>query len=174
MSGVIKDYFVVAVYNTHHEAELAVKELHKSGFDMKNLSIIGKDNHDGENITGYYSVGEKSGYWGKMEHFWTSPLGLLAGSAVLIMPGIGLVLVGGPLVAWIISALEGAALAGGVSAVGAALDSQGIPETHVFTYEEAIKMGKFVLICHGVQVAAALAHEIINRTNPELAECHHP
>jgi hypothetical protein len=36
---------VVAIYNTHTGAERAVKELEKSGFDMKKLSLIGKDHH---------------------------------------------------------------------------------------------------------------------------------
>ena len=31
---------VVAVYNTHQEAEETIKELQKSGFDMKQLSIV--------------------------------------------------------------------------------------------------------------------------------------
>ena len=34
---------VVGVYHTHPEAEAAVKELQRSGFDMKKLSIVGKD-----------------------------------------------------------------------------------------------------------------------------------
>ncbi len=35
---------VVAIYNSHTEAE-AVKELEKSGFEMKKLSIFGNDYH---------------------------------------------------------------------------------------------------------------------------------
>ena len=34
---------VVAVFKTHTGAESAVKELQKEGFDMKKLSIVGKD-----------------------------------------------------------------------------------------------------------------------------------
>ena len=34
-----KNNAVVGVYNTHTEAETAVKELQHSGFDMKKLSI---------------------------------------------------------------------------------------------------------------------------------------
>ena len=34
---------VVAIFSSHTEAEAAVKELQKSGFDMKQLSIVGKD-----------------------------------------------------------------------------------------------------------------------------------
>jgi hypothetical protein len=40
----------VGVYNTHTEAEAAVKELQRSGFDMKKLSIVGKDYHTEEHF----------------------------------------------------------------------------------------------------------------------------
>lgn len=33
---------VVALYETHAEAETAIRELQKSGLDMQKLSIIGK------------------------------------------------------------------------------------------------------------------------------------
>jgi hypothetical protein len=36
---------VVAIYGTHTQAEEAVKELQRSGYDMKKLSIVGKDYH---------------------------------------------------------------------------------------------------------------------------------
>jgi Heat induced stress protein YflT domain len=47
---------VVGVYNAHTEAEAAVKELQRSGFDMQKLSIVGKDYQTGnrsasENLT---------------------------------------------------------------------------------------------------------------------------
>jgi hypothetical protein len=34
---------IVATYKSHTEAESAVKELQQSGFDMKKLSIVGRD-----------------------------------------------------------------------------------------------------------------------------------
>jgi Heat induced stress protein YflT domain len=40
----------VAIYDTHLEAESAIKELQKAGFDMKHLSIVGKDYHSEENV----------------------------------------------------------------------------------------------------------------------------
>lgn len=36
---------VVAIYDTHEQAEHAIKELQESGVDMKSLSIAGKDTH---------------------------------------------------------------------------------------------------------------------------------
>lgn len=38
-----KQNTTVAVYKSHQEAEAVVKELQQADFNMKNLSIIGKD-----------------------------------------------------------------------------------------------------------------------------------
>jgi hypothetical protein len=46
----------------------------------------------------------------------------------------------GPLVSWIIGALEGAAVVGGLSALGAGLYSLGIPKNSVVEYEKALKL----------------------------------
>jgi hypothetical protein len=35
----------VAIYDSHEQAEDAVGELAKSGFDMKTISIVGRDYH---------------------------------------------------------------------------------------------------------------------------------
>jgi len=45
---------VAAIFKTPIDAEFAVKELQKSGFDMKKLSIVGKDYHIQEQVIGYY------------------------------------------------------------------------------------------------------------------------
>ena len=47
---------VVAVFKLHTEAEAAINELNKSGFDMKKLSIIGRDYHTDEHVVGYYTA----------------------------------------------------------------------------------------------------------------------
>jgi hypothetical protein len=36
---------VVGIFNSHTEAEKSIKELQRAGFDMKKLSIVGKDYH---------------------------------------------------------------------------------------------------------------------------------
>ena len=61
---------VVAVYKLHTEAEAAINELNKSGFDMKKLSIIGRDYHTDEHVIGYYNTGDRMKYWGKLGAFW--------------------------------------------------------------------------------------------------------
>src|ERR1700733_3205431 len=88
---------VVAVYGTHTGAEEAVKELQRAGIDMRTLSIIGKGSHTDEHVVGYYNTGDRMKYWGKIGALWGGFWGLLFGSAFFAIPGIGPVLVAGPL-----------------------------------------------------------------------------
>jgi hypothetical protein len=103
-------------------------------------------------------------YWGKIGAFWGGFWGLLFGSAAFAIPGLGPVLVAGPLVAWIIAGLEGAAVVGGVSAVGAGLVSIGIPKDSVLKYDVALKTDKFVLVVHGSAEEVDKAKDIIAGT----------
>jgi hypothetical protein len=57
---------VVAIYDSHEQAEAAVKELQEAGVDMKSLSIAGKNTHTDEHVVGYYNAGDRMKYWGKM------------------------------------------------------------------------------------------------------------
>src|SRR6201988_1232155 len=126
---------VVAIYSTHTEADQTVRELQRGGVDMHKLSIVGKGYHTDEHAVGYYNAGDRMKYWGKLGAFWGGFWGLLFGSAFFWAPGIGAVLVGGPLVSWILSALEGAVAVGGLSAIGAGLYSIGIPKDSIVQYE---------------------------------------
>ena len=165
---------VVAIYKSHAEAEAAVKELQRSNFDMKKLSIVGRDYHTDEHVVGYYNAGDRMKYWGKQGAFWGGIWGMLFGSAFFLIPGLGPLLVAGPLVAWIVGALEGAVVVGGVSAIGAGLYSLGIPKDSILQYETALKTGKFVVIAHGMAEEATRAREIISRTSPESLQEHQP
>jgi len=109
---------VVGIYNSHTEAEASIKELQRSGFDMKKLSIVGKDYHTEEHVVGYYNVGDRMKVWGKLGAFWGGFWGLLFGSAFFFIPGIGPLIVFGPLVGWIVGALEGAVVVGVDMGVG--------------------------------------------------------
>jgi uncharacterized membrane protein len=161
---------VVAVYDTHTEAEQTVKELQKSGFDMKKLSIVAKNPHAEEHVVGFYNAGDRIKHWGKAGAFWGGIWGLLFGSAFFAIPGIGAVLVAGPLVAWIVGALEGAVVVGGLSAIGAGLFSIGLPKDSILNYELALKTDKFLVLAHGTAEEAAIARDIIKGTKP--AELH--
>ena len=157
---------VIAVYDNHSAAEDAVKELQKSGFDMKKLSVVGKDYHTDEQVVGYYNAGDRMKYWGKWCAFWGGVWGLLFGAAFFWVPAIGPVLVGGPLVAGIIASLENAVIVGGLSAIGAGLYSIGIPKDSIVTYETAIKAGKYLVVAHGTTAETAEAKNILSALKP--------
>jgi len=167
-----KQNVTVGVFDTHQQAETAIKELQHSGFDMKKLSIIGKDYHTEENVVGYYNTGDRVKVWGKLGAFWGGFFGLLFGSAFLIIPGIGHVIVFGPLVTWIISALEAAIVGGGLSAFGAALFSLGIPKDSIVKYEEAIKASKFLVIAHGEAEEVEAAKKILDAAGGHKNDMH--
>jgi uncharacterized membrane protein len=162
----------VSIFNTHTEAEDAVKELQKAGFDMKKLSIVGKDYHSDEHVVGYYNTGDRVKYWGKLGAFWGGLWGFLFGSAFFFIPGIGPIVVGGPLVSWIIGALEGAAIMGGLSAVGAALYSIGIPKDSIVKYETSLKANKFLLVAHGTGEEVEKAKKILETTKATETTIH--
>jgi hypothetical protein len=157
---------VIAIYENHSAAEDAVKELQKSGFDMKKLSVVGKDYHTDEQVVGYYNAGDRMKYWGAWGAFWGGFWALLFGAAFFWVPAIGPVLVGGPLAAWIIAALENAVMVGGLSAIGAGLYSIGIPKDSIVTYETAIKAGEYLVVAHGTSAEAVGAASLLSRLKP--------
>jgi hypothetical protein len=163
---------VVAVFETHDQAENAIRELQKDGFDMKNLSIVGQDYHTEEHVVGYYTTGDRMLYWGKLGAFWGGFWGLLLGSAFFWVPGIGHLLVAGPLVVWIVGALENAALTGGLTALGAGLYSIGIPKNGVLQYETEVKNGKLLLVAHGTPGEVERAKNILDQSSAIRSTLH--
>ena len=55
---------VVAIYETHAQAEEAVKELQRFGLDVRKMSIVGKDYHTDEHVVAYYNADDRMKYWG--------------------------------------------------------------------------------------------------------------
>ena len=66
---ITKNNAVVATYKSHVEAEAAVNALQHSGFDMKKLSIVGRDYQTEEHVVGYYNAGERIKYWKRTRAF---------------------------------------------------------------------------------------------------------
>jgi uncharacterized membrane protein len=112
----------VAVYDQHIQAESAVKTLQRAGFDMKKISIIGKDYEAEEHVIGYLNAGDRATIFGKYGAFWGGLMGVLFGSALMFVPVLGHIVVLGPLAAMLFSGLQGAVVVGGVSALAGCAD----------------------------------------------------
>lgn len=150
----------VAVYETHSQAELAVKLLHGSGFDMNLISILGKD-YPLEEKRSASRAGDQARLYSKLSTFWTGLTGILLGSAQLFIPAVGPVLVLGPLASMVVGAMQGALMVNSVSALFALLGGAGVPKDSLLHYEALLNTDKFLLLVHGNAEAFQWAHEVL-------------
>jgi len=163
---------VVAVFADHHAAEAAVKKLGAAGFEMRSLSVVGKGYRTEEKVVGFYNIGDRVKFWGSRGAFWGGLWGVFFGGLFMIVPVIGHVVVLGFLATTAISAVEGALMVGGLSALGAALYSIGIPKDSVVRYEAALRADGFLVAAHGTAAEIVRARAILASINPSRLDHH--
>jgi hypothetical protein len=154
---------VVRVVNPQAEAVATIKELQRSGFDIDKLSIVGKDYHSEQQVIGTDDAYVRMKDWQELGAFWSNLWCLLLRSGFFLIPGIGPIIVFGPLVSSISRARNDAAMADGLSALSAGLSSIGIPKNRIMEYERALQSDKFIVIAHGTADEMVKTHSI-----PEL------
>jgi hypothetical protein len=163
---------VVAMFGDHLAAEAAVKKLAASGFDIKNLSVVGKGYHTEEKVMGFYNAGDRIKFWGVRGAFWGGLWGMFLGGLFVTVPVVGPVVVVGYLAAIALSALETAAVVGGLSALSAALYGIGVPKDSVIQYEAAVKADGFMVMAHGTAEEMARAKTLLGAANPARLDAH--
>ena len=163
---------VIAVFHEHAAAETAIKKLTSAGFDMKNLSVVGKGYHTDKKVVGFYSTGDRVKFWGSRGAFWGGFWGLFLGGIFMSVPVIGHVVVLGYLATILISGIENAVVVGGLSAIGAALYSVGVPKDSVIQYETALKADNFLVMARGPAAEIARAKTILGTVNPSRLQVH--
>ena len=167
-----KTDIAVAVYDSHTQAEDAVHKLAKADFDMKTISILGKDYHSEEHVVGYFNAGDRAKFFGKLGAFWGGLAGVLFGSALMFVPVVGHIIVLGPIAAAFAGGLQGAVLGGGFSALVGALTAIGVPKDSVLRYETALKASKFLVIVHGGAVDLRRAHDVLSAAGSADVQTH--
>ena len=168
----VKTDSAIAVFADHNAAEVAVKKLTTAGFEMKNLSVVGKGYHTDEKVVGFYNAGDRIKFWGKRGAFWGGFWGLFLGGLFMTVPVVGHVVVLGYLATIAIAGIENAIVVGGLSALGAALYSIGIPKDSVIQYEAALKADSFLVMAHGTAEEVARAKTILGTANPTRVDVH--
>lgn len=162
---------IVSHFPSHAEAEKAVLEMQKKGFDMQKLSIIGKDYQTAEHVRGFLTWKDTAkagatggGYWGS---FVGGLFGILAGAGVLFIPGIAPIVVAGPiagvLAGWLEGTLVGGAGAAAIGGLAGALGGLGIPKHEVLKYETKIQAGEFVILVTGSDEDVTQAKQMLDR-----------
>src|SRR5579883_2739576 len=161
---------VVAVYADHASAERAVRRLHKEGFAMSDLSIVGRDFQVSEEPVGFVSAGDFAAA-GAGTGAWVGGIfGLLIGAAFLILPGLGPVIVAGPLSAALLGGLEGAVAGAAIGGLSGALVGWGIPKDKALKFETHVKAGKFLVVARGTPENIERAKTFLGHDTPEHVE----
>ena len=134
---------IVGLVATQRQAENIVRTLQLGGFSNDAISVLLPDNDAREQVQsapvktadGTLARASAGGAIG-------GTLGLLLGLGVLAVPGLGPLIVAGPIVATLTSAATGAAIGG----ITGALIGLGIPEHDARNYEGKIVGGGSILI----------------------------
>lgn len=125
---------------------------------------------------GFYKVGDRVRYWGKLGTFWGTIFSIVLAPAFFWIPGIGPILTGGIIGSILMGAVEGAAVGaavgGGSAVLAGALTSIGIPKDSVIRYEANLKANKFLLIAHGNSSEAQQARNILGATRASEVQVH--
>ena len=162
----------IAVFPTHDDAEKALKSLTASGFEMKNLSVVGKGYHSDEKVVGFYNMGDRVKFWGARGAFWGGFWGLFFGGIFVTVPLVGHVVILGYLATVVIAGLENAVVVGGLSALGAALYGLGIPKNSVLQYETDLKADSFLVMARGPIAEVERAKALLAASNPARLDVH--
>ncbi len=147
-----RKHFVAGVFDNEGRAFTVVEDMIEHDFPMDQVSVLHRAGGQGDDVLGIAYADEKERFkvWGTQGALWGALGGLLAGTAGLVLlPGVGPLLIAGPIVDAIAGAIAGAGLMSGgaaVTHVTIALRRMGIPEEHLEVLHDAIMDGKTVLI----------------------------
>lgn len=98
-------------------------------------------------------------------------LGLIAGSAALLIPGIGPVLAAGPILAAVTALATGAALGTAAGTLIGLLNDEGLPDDKVEVYRQAFEAGKGIIFLRLVNASEfKVVSELLERYHPERME----
>jgi len=156
---------VTGVFSSRDEAERAVAELRKSGFYTNEISIVAKDDRQGQTDEnnnddnlgmGMMSSGTATG------GILGGIAGLALGAGAIAIPGLGPIIAAGP----IAGMLSGAAT-GGIA--GGLLD-WGIPEERGKYYEDEVRKGKILAIVRSEDQKVDKAAEIFRQNGAKDVE----
>jgi hypothetical protein len=137
---------------------------------MCDLSIVGRDFQVTEEPIGFATAGDCAKAGAKTGACFGGIFGLLVGAAFLILPGVGPIVVAGPLAAAIVAGLEGALAGTAIGSLAGALIGWGIPHERALKYETQVKGGKFLVVVHGTDEVVARARELLGRQTEEHDE----
>lgn len=164
---------IVAVYETPVDAVTGVNDLRKAGLDMMKLSVVAREFQNQEHVIGYCGAGDiRAKYWGKLAAFWGEVGGVMPGTAFFVLPGLGPVIMAGPVVNAVASSIDEEPANRGFGALEAALRRLGIPGESVVRYESELCADRFLVLAHWAVDELMQAKDILHKTRPSELNVH--
>ncbi len=160
---------MVGIFHTPADAEQAIADLVASGFSREKISVIAPHTSQAEHVTVAGSGvehGEDMAIGALGGGLLGGALGALVGMIVVGIPGLGALLVAGPLAAMIGGAGATMAIGAGAGAVGGgvlgALTWAGVTKEEAHVYEEFIRRGGTLVMVQASNAERDRAAEILH------------
>ena len=159
---------IIAAYQTHEQAENAVRKLEKAGIPIDEISIIGRDFQVREDIEGYYRPSDAAKEGAGLGAWFGGLFGLLSGFGLFVFPVAGPLIVLGPLAGLIAGAATGA----GIGSLVSALMSLGLSRDEALKAEARVEAGEFLVAVTGTADEISRARSVLEDTNHAGLETH--
>jgi hypothetical protein len=158
---------VVGVYGSFSEAKEAVQLLEHSTFPSEQISLA--THSAGEEIVSSSALkyGDEAESDAAKGAGIGGLIGVLLATPLLMIPGIGPLLVAGPLAA---AGLTGAVVGGLLGS----MQGWGVHTDHIEEYEQLLRQGKLLVVAHGDPEQVALAKSLLDQTDAETVKLHMP
>lgn len=153
-----KENATVAVFDARAEAETAITELIRTGFDVRGLSLVGREPLNDTSWSGVPDMCAPPSPG-------APPGSKAAGYACIGLTHleVGEVFVAGALATRLVPVLENASLFGELSVLGAGLYTVGISQGGIRMCESALRSNRYLVVAHGSQDDVARAKQTLAR-----------
>ncbi len=167
-SALVRNKRAVGVFSHRRDAEAALTDLRTAGFDMNQVSVVGKDANDasrlaGGNVADRTKTGEGAATGAATGGALGGLGGLLVGLGALAIPGIGPVLAGGALATALATAAAGGAIGAAAGGLTGALVGLGIPDKRAKLYNDRVNHGDYLVMVDGSEDEVHRAEAIFRR-----------
>ena len=162
----IRSKRAAGLFHSRDKAEIAVRDLKNSGYDMNHVSVVAKDADQIDGIKTTKSIGHKADDGATAGALTGGTLGgitgLLVGLGTLAIPGVGPILLAGAAATTIATTLAGAGIGVAAGGLVGALVGLGIPEEKAKVYRDSVKDGSFLVMANGTPAEVNRADAIMN------------
>ncbi len=164
----------VASFEHHPSAEAGLEALDADGFELRRLSVVGRDSTTGRRGVGCWRGSQGLRFAGTHAGVWNALAERLTPSGLFVLPSVGAVVVMGPLVSALERTFERAGRQPHAAVLGAALELLGVPQRSVAPVADEVEAGKCLLLARGSEADLESARAALERSGGAQFTAHAP